>query len=30
MAESYSRKTRAKNDRNLIIDPTTIPDEFLN
>ena len=30
MTESYSRKTRAKNDRNLIIDPTTIPDEFLN
>jgi len=30
MTESYSRKTRAKNDRNLIVDPTTIPDEFLN
>ena len=30
MTESYSRRTRAKNDRNLIIDPTTIPDEFLN
>ena len=30
MAESYSRKTRAKNDRNQIVDPTTIPDEFLN
>ena len=30
MTESYSRKTRAKNDRNQIIDPTTIPDEFLN
>ena len=30
MTESYSRKTRAKNDRNQIVDPTTIPDEFLN
>lgn len=30
MTESYSRKTRAKNDRNLIIDPTINPEEFLN
>ena len=30
MTESYSRKTRAKNDRNLIIDPTVNPDESLN
>ena len=30
MTESYSRKTRAKNDRNKIVAPTTIPDEFLN
>ena len=30
MAESYSRKTRAKNDRNQMIDPTINPEEFLN
>ena len=30
MTESYSRKTRAKNDRNQIIDPTINPEEFLN
>jgi Ca-activated chloride channel family protein len=30
MAESYSRKTRGKNDRNQIVDPSNNPDEFLN
>jgi hypothetical protein len=30
MTESYSRKTRSRNVRNQPIDPSDIPDEFLN
>ena len=30
MTESYSRKTRSRNVRNQPIDPSIIPDEFIN